>query len=158
IVLVTMVLFSRGIWTPFFNFDDPIYIIQNTHVQTGLSIEGFKWAILAGIRPDPPYDCGNWHPLTWLSLQADASLWGGNDFRGFHLTSVILHAVNSALVFLFLQLATSRTLPSLFVALFFAWHPLRVESVTWVSERKDVLSAFFFLLTLISYQWYARSP
>jgi tetratricopeptide (TPR) repeat protein len=158
IVLVTMLLFSRGIWTPFFNFDDPIYVIQNTHVNKGLSIEGFKWAFLAGIRPDPPYDCGNWHPLTWLSLQADASLWGKYDSRGWHLTSIVLHAINSALVFLLLQSATSRMAPSLVVALFFAWHPLRVESVTWVSERKDVLSAFFFLLTLISYQWYASSP
>jgi tetratricopeptide (TPR) repeat protein len=158
IVLATTVLFSRGIWTPFLNYDDPIYVITNTHVTQGLSAAGFKWACLAGLRPDPPFDCGNWHPLTWLSLQADASLWGKHDFRGFHLTGIVLHAINSALVFLFLQSATSRIAPSLLVALFFAWHPLRVESVTWISERKDVLSAFFFLLALLSYLWYARSP
>jgi tetratricopeptide (TPR) repeat protein len=158
IVLATLVLFSRGIWTPFSNYDDPIYVSENPHVNQGLSAAGVKWALLAGIRPDRPYDCGNWHPLTWLSLQADASLWGRYDFRGFHLTSIVLHAINAALVFLFFRSATSRIIPSLLVALFFAWHPLRVESVLWVSERKDVLSAFFFLLALLAYLWYARSP
>jgi Flp pilus assembly protein TadD len=153
-----MVLFSRGIWTPFFNYDDPIYVIQNPYVNQGLSAASFKWALVAGIRPDPPYDCGNWHPLTWLSLEADASLWGSQDFRGFHFTSIVVHALNGAMLFLFLTWATSRSLPSLLVALFWALHPLRVESVTWVSERKDVLSAFFFLLALLGYLWYARSP
>jgi tetratricopeptide (TPR) repeat protein len=158
IVLATIFLFSRSIETPFFNYDDPIYVQQNSHVSQGLCGAGLKWALVSGIKSYPPYDCGNWHPLTWLSLQADASLWGKDDFRGFHLTSIVLHAVNSALVFLFLNAATRRLLPSLLLTLFWAWHPLRVESVTWVSERKDVLSAFFFLLALLSYLWYSRSP
>jgi Flp pilus assembly protein TadD len=158
VFLATAVLFSRSLDTPYSNYDDPIYIIKNTHVSDGLSIAGLKWALTSGIKPYPPYDCGNWHPFTWLSLQADASLWGRDGFRGFHLTSIILHALNSALVFLFFNRATSRRLGSLLAALIWAWHPLRVESVTWVSERKDVLSAFFFLLALLSYLWYARSP
>jgi protein O-mannosyl-transferase len=156
--VATFLLFSRSIETPFFNYDDPIYVVTNPHVTHGVCSAGVKWALVSGIKSYPPYDCGNWHPLTWLSLQADASLWGINDFRGFHLTSIVLHALNSALVFVFFVSATSRTLPSLVASLFWAWHPLRVESVTWVSERKDVLSGFFFLLALFSYLWYARSP
>ncbi len=102
---------------------------------------------------------GNWHPLTWLSHQADVSLYGLNkNTTGHHLTSVLFHAVNTVLLFLVLRAATGSTWRSAVVAAVWAVHPLRLESVAWVSERKDVLSAFFWLLSMLAYVRYARRP
>jgi tetratricopeptide (TPR) repeat protein len=135
----------------FVSFDDPDYVTRNPHVTAGLTPAGFRWAFTT-------FTNSNWHPLTWLSLQLDATLWDGPDPRGFHLTNVIVHAADAALLFLALRALTGATWRSAAVALLFAVHPLRVESVAWVSERKDVLGAFFGLLALWAYATYARRP
>ena len=132
----------------FINFDDPGYVYENPMVARGLSWESFHWAWTT-------FDQANWHPLTWLSLLLDAQLYGLNA-GGYHLTNLLFHAANSALVFVWLRRAAGAFWPSLAVAFFFAVHPLHVESVAWVTERKDVLSTFFCLLALLAYTGYAR--
>ncbi len=139
----------------FVNYDDPQYVTKNPQVKGGLSADGARWAFNT-------FDAANWHPLTWLSLQLDASLWrnpeGGPDPWGFHLTNVLLHAANAALLFLALRALSGAFWRSVAVAVLFAVHPLRAESVAWVSERKDVLCASFGLLALWAYAGYARAP
>jgi tetratricopeptide (TPR) repeat protein len=151
----TAVAFIPALGCRFINFDDPSYVLENGHVLDGLTFGGLGWAFTT-------FTDANWHPLTWLSLQLDATLWktaeGGPDPRGFHLTNVLFHAANAALLFLALRSLTGAFWRSAAVALLFAVHPLRVESVAWVSERKDVLSLFFGLLTLWAYAGYARAP
>jgi tetratricopeptide (TPR) repeat protein len=132
----------------FIVFDDPGYVAENPMVLRGLTWEGMRWALTA-------FDCFNWHPLTWLSLMADAQFYGRNA-GGYHLTNLLLHAANGALLFVWLRRATGDFWPSVAAALFFAIHPLHVESVAWISERKDVLSMFFGCLTLLAYTHYAR--
>jgi tetratricopeptide (TPR) repeat protein len=152
---VALFAFAPALDCGFVNLDDPYYVTSNQNVSPGLSLAGFRWALTAT-------DVGNWHPLTWLSLQLDASLWpkpdGTLDPFGFHLTSVLLHAANAALLFLALRALTGAFWPSAVVALLFAVHPLRAESVAWVSERKDVLSIFFGLLALWAYADYVKRP
>jgi tetratricopeptide (TPR) repeat protein len=148
---VTFVVFLPSLRCQFVNFDDPQYVSKNPQVKGGLSGEGVYWAFTT-------YHAANWHPLTWLSLQLDATLWGGAKPFGFHLTNVLLHAANAALLFLALRALTGAYWRSAAVALLFALHPLRVESVAWVAERKDVLSTLFGLLALWAYAGYARSP
>lgn len=133
----------------FVDYDDGDYVTANPHVQAGLSWEGVKWAFTTG-------HASNWHPLTWLSHQLDVSLFGLKA-GGHHLMSLLIHCANAVLVFLVLRMLTGAYWPSLFVAALFALHPLRVESVAWVSERKDVLSAFFGLWVLICYARYVRA-
>ncbi len=136
----------------FINYDDPIYVTDNPHVRNGLTPEGFIWAFTSA------YDA-NWFPLTWLSHMLDCQLFGLN--AGLHhLTNVVLHALNALLLFALLQRMTSARWCSAFVAFVFALHPLHVESVAWVAERKDVLSALFWFLTLWAYLNYIerRSP
>src|SRR5262249_2973204 len=125
-------------------------VTQNAHVRQGLSGAGWDWAWTT-------YDASNWHPLTWLSLQCDAQI-HGVDPRVFHATNVLLHAVNAALLFVALLRLTGAAWRSAFVAALFAWHPLHVQSVAWVAERKDVLSALFWMLTLLAYAEYVRRP
>jgi tetratricopeptide (TPR) repeat protein len=155
LAVVTFVLFTPALNCQFVNIDDPDYVTKNPHVKAGLNAAAIQWAFTA-------YHTYNWHPLTWLSLQLDATLWknsdGSLDPRGFHLTNVQLHAANAALLFLALQSLTGAFWRSAAVALLFAVHPLRAESVAWVSERKDVLSTFFGLLALWAYAAYARRP
>ncbi len=130
-------------------FDDPGYVTDNAIVQNGLTWAGLKWAF-AG------WHAGNWHPLTWLSHELDCELFGLNA-GAHHLVNVLFHAANAMLVFrLWLRLANDFW-PSALVAALFAWHPLHVESVAWVAERKDVLSTFFGLLALLAYARFARS-
>ena len=131
-----------------FVFDDDRYFFSNYHVKAGLTPQGVLWAFQTGYA-------SNWHPLTWLSLMLDAQLFG-IDPAGPHLINVILHAANAMLLFLLLKRLTGTLWPSAFVAAVFAIHPLRVESVAWVSERKDVLSGLFFMLTLLMYARYAQ--
>jgi len=134
----------------FVNFDDDVYVSDNWQVQQGLTAEGARWAFTT-------FHEANWHPLTWLSHMLDCQLfglWAG----GHHLVNVALHAANSVLIFLVLRRMTARQWPSAFVAALFALHPLHVESVAWVAERKDVLSTFFGLLALLAYAWYAERP
>ena len=134
----------------FVNFDDPQYVSQNPDVTGGLNGRAVAWALATG-------HAGNWHPLTWLSHLLDVE-WFGLDAGKHHLTSVALHLANTVLLFGLLHGMTGALLRSAFVAALFAVHPLHVESVAWIAERKDVLSALFFLLTLHAYLAYVRSP
>lgn len=134
----------------FFNIDDDEYITANPHVRSGLSGANAIWAVTA-------FHSNNWHPLTWLSLQLDVTLFGVQP-AGFRLTNIILHALTSSLLFLFLRWTTGTLWPSAAVAGLFLVHPLRVESVAWISERKDVLAGVFWMLTLIAYATYVRLP
>jgi tetratricopeptide (TPR) repeat protein len=150
LIVVTLGLFSRVFTCEFVNFDDPLYVTGNPHVQSGLTSENVAWAITAT-------ETGNWFPLTWLSLQLDASLFGV-DAAAYHAVNLTLHIANGVLLFLALSYMTGVVAPSAWVAVLFAIHPLHVESVAWVSERKDVLSTLFWMLTLIAYAHYARRP
>ena len=148
LVLVTFALYWPATRCDFINYDDPDYVTENPRVQGALSWEAVKWDFLN------PVSC-NWHPLTVLSHAVNCQLFGLNPL-GHHLTNVLFHALNAALVFALFQQLTGATWRSLFVAALFAVHPMRVESVVWVSERKDVLSGFFGLLSLIFYARYAQ--
>ena len=154
IFLIAAVLFAATVWAylpvlhgQFIQLDDPVYVTENYHVRGGLAISGLSWAFRT-------FQAGNWHPLTWLSHMADVSLWGLNP-AGHHLTSLLVHAGNVLLLFLILRGATGGTWRSAAVAALFGVHPLGVESVAWISERKDVLCAFFGFLSLLAYIRYA---
>lgn len=159
LALVTFAVFSPVRKYDFVDLDDNIYFSANPQVKQGLTPDGLVWAFTTD-------QTGNWHPLTWLSLMLDVNLFRGmfeNDAAGPHLMNVLLHTLNTVLLFLFLRANTSAHWRSAFVAALFALHPLHVESVAWVSERKDVLSTLFWLLALLSYGRYAaalkaRSP
>jgi len=150
LVVATLALYNPVNRHPFVNYDDDRYITENPHVHNGLTWRTITWAFTATEQ-------GNWHPLTWLSHALDYQLFHQNP-AGHHLTSLLIHAANAVLLFLFLMYATRRLGPSLFVAALFALHPINVESVAWVAERKNVLCTFFFFATLIAYCWYARQP
>jgi tetratricopeptide (TPR) repeat protein len=150
IVLCLLVL--AGYWQTagfqFTRFDDDVYITHNDRVKEGLTLRSVVWAFTTG------HAC-NWHPLTWLSHQADWELFGANP-AGHHLENVLLHAINAILLFTLLSGITGAVWRSAFVAALFAVHPLHVESVAWVVERKDVLSTLFWMLTMIAYVRYVR--
>ena len=141
----TVLLFSRALQSGFVNYDDPAYLTDNPHVQEGLSWAGVVWAFTA------PADY--WHPLTWITHMLDWQVYGASP-TGHHLTSVLWHALNAVLAFLVFRRLSGGFWLSAFAAAVFAWHPLRVESVVWVTERKDVLSGCSFLLTLLAYARY----
>ncbi|MEA2709846.1 MAG: protein O-mannosyl-transferase [Phycisphaerales bacterium] len=151
-LLVTLTLFAFWpvVSCGFVNFDDNQYVSENAIVQRGLTGEGIRWAFTTGTL-------ANYHPLTWLSLMLDRTLWGGGAL-GFHLTNVALHAANAVLLFLVLRTMTGSTWRPLLVAALFAVHPLRVESVAWISARKDCLAAFFGLLAVAAYLRYVARP
>jgi tetratricopeptide (TPR) repeat protein len=132
----------------FINYDDVDYVTANQHVKNGLTLDGINWALTTG-------NASNWHPLTWLSLMLDSQIYG-LQAGGFHLTNLLLHAANSLLLLIVLRKMTGALWRSAVVAALFAWHPLHVESVAWVAERKDVLSAFFWLLTMLFYLRYVE--
>jgi len=132
----------------FVNFDDPVYVTANPEVQSGLTIDGITWAFTT-------FCAGNWHPLTWLSHMLDCELYGLNPM-GHHWTSLQIHLTNTLLLFFILQYMTGALWQSAFVAALFALHPLHIESVAWVSERKDVLSTFFGMLTILAYIRYVK--
>ena len=148
LVLVTVALYWPTTRQDFVNYDDDVYVTENLHVQNGLTLENIKWAFVNPVG-------ANWHPLTILSHMLDCRLFGLKPW-GHHLTSVLLHALNTALVFLLLRRLTGSTWRSVLVAALFGWHPLHVESVAWVAERKDVLSTGFGLLALLFYARYAQ--
>jgi protein O-mannosyl-transferase len=150
LVLVTFAAYSAVLKYPFVNYDDPDYVIKNPHVQQGISVSTVIWAVKS-------LELANWHPVTWLSHALDYDLFR-LDARGHHFTSLLLHAANAVLVFLLLMRSTGALWRSWWVASLFALHPMNVESVAWVAERKSVLSMFFFLLTLGAYGWYVRQP
>jgi tetratricopeptide (TPR) repeat protein len=140
---VTLALYWPITRHDFISLDDQQYITKNVHVQAGLTWPGIVWAFQST-------DAANWHPLTWISHMADCQLYGLNP-AGHHLTNILFHVANTLLLFLLLKNLTGALWRSAFVAALFAWHPLHVESVAWASERKDVLSTFFWMLTLIAY-------
>jgi tetratricopeptide (TPR) repeat protein len=147
--LLTVCVFLPTLKNDFVNFDDPIYVVENIHVNHGLTWAGLKWALYGT-------DGGLWLPLTWLSHMVDCQIYGIKPW-GHHLTSVLIHGINTTLVFLWLRRMTGAMWKSFVVAAFWGLHPLRVESVAWLAERKDVLSALFWLLTLLVYTEYARN-
>jgi protein O-mannosyl-transferase len=149
LVVGTAALYWPTIHHPFILYDDEQYVTVNHHVTTGLNWANLVWAFTNG-------EAANWHPLTWLSHQLDCALFGMNA-DGHHFVNLLFHVANTLLVFVFLRGVTGAVWRSAFVAALFAWHPLHVESVAWVSERKDVLSTFFWMLTLMTYVRFARS-
>ena len=147
---LTCLVFSQTLWHDFINYDDPQYVYENTKVTGGLSISGIVWAF-------SHIHSLNWHPLTTISHMLDCQLYGLK--AGWHhFTNVLLHTLAAMLLFLALQQMTGAVWRSAFVTAVFAIHPLRVESVAWIAERKDVLSGVFFMLTLLAYLYYVRVP
>jgi tetratricopeptide (TPR) repeat protein len=147
LALVTFFLYLPALHHGFVDYDDQQYVTDNPRVQAGLTWKGLAWAF--------GFYAGNWHPLAWLSHMLDCQLFGANA-GGHHLTSVLLHIANTLLLFSVLNRMTAALWRSAAVAALFAWHPLHVESVAWVAERKDVLCAFFWMLTLWLYVRYAE--
>ena len=154
-ISLALIVLNVGVYAPlrhfdFVKWDDHQYITDNSHVLAGMTWRGVAWAFTTSHGP-------YWHPLTWLSHMLDAQLFGLNA-GGHHATSILLHIATTLLLFELLWRATGTLARSAFVAALFAVHPLHVESVAWVAERKDVLSALFWMLTLWAYGWYARRP
>ncbi len=150
LIVVTILLYLPVLHHPFSNLDDQGYVYENLHVQEGFTWSTIKWALTA-------FDDNNWHPVTWLSHTLDCQLFG-IDPAGHHEMNVVWHAIDVVLLFWVLLQATGYLGRSFMVAALFALHPMNVESVAWVAERKTMLSTFFFLLALAAYRWYARQP
>ena len=146
----TIALYSPVVGHSFVVFDDHDYVVANSHIHAGLKWSTLRWAFTTTAA-------ANWHPLTWLSHALDYQLFAMNP-AGHHLDSVLMHALNAVLLFLLLAWVTKRLGPSLLVAGLFAVHPLNVESVAWVAERKNVLSTLFFILAIAAYAKYAQKP
>ena len=146
----TCIVYSPVRSAEFVNYDDFYYVVQNAHVQAGLTWKTFIWALTSA-------EWANWHPLTWLSHALDCQVYGLNSV-GHHITNLLLHVLNVLLLFLLLLRVTGAMGRSLLVAALFAVHPFNVESVAWIAERKNVLSTLFFLLALGAYGWYAVRP
>ncbi len=149
LALVTLAMYLPVLYHGFVQYDDQQYVTDNPRVQAGLTWHGLVWAF--------GFHAGNWHPLTWLSHMLDCQLYGAWA-GGHHLTNVLLHVASTLLLFSVLNRMTNAVWRSAAVAALFAWHPLHVESVAWVAERKDVLCAFFWMLTLWLYARYAAKP
>jgi protein O-mannosyl-transferase len=150
LAVLTWLVFGQTLWHDFINYDDPRYVYENTKITGGLSISGIAWAFTH-------IHSLNWHPLTTISHMLDSQLYGLK--AGWHhFTNVFLHILAAMLLFLAVQQMTGAVWRSAFVTAVFAIHPLRVESVAWIAERKDVLSGVFFMLTLLAYTYYARLP
>jgi len=149
LALTTLLVYLPATRDGFVIYDDGQYVTENRAVQNGLTWAGVEWAFTTG-------HASNWHPVTWLSHMLDCELFGLNA-GAHHTVNVLFHAANTALLFVLLLRLTGAMWPAAFVAALFGWHPLHVESVAWVAERKDVLSTFFGLLTLLAYAGYARS-
>lgn len=151
LAVATLALYTPAMGHPFiFNYDDDVYVTNNSHVQAGLVWQTVRWALTST-------ESSNWHPLSWLSHALDCQLYGLNP-AGHHVTSVLVHVLNVVVLFLLLARATGAAGRSLLVAALFACHPFNVESVAWIAERKNVLSTLFFLLALGAYGWYVLRP
>ena len=150
LIVASFIAFGRILANDFVNYDDNRLITENSHIKTGFNAESIKWAFT---NSSVEY----WHPLTWLSIMLDWRLFGANA-SGHHFVSLLLHIGSAILLFLFLSKATGALWPSAFAAALFALHPLRVESVAWAAERKDVLSVFFGMATLYAYAYYVEKP
>jgi tetratricopeptide (TPR) repeat protein len=160
LTLATFAIYSQVLECEFVTWDDPAYVYDNPHIAQGVTMPSLKWAFTSGYA-------ANWHPLTWISHMLDIELFGlergpGENVLhgpgGHHLISLLLHLANSLLLLWLLYRMTGAFWPSALTAALFAIHPLRVESVAWASERKDVLSGLFFMLTLLAYHAYAQRP
>jgi tetratricopeptide (TPR) repeat protein len=149
LIVASCAAFGRIAGNDFINFDDYEYITENNHIKSGINAESIKWAFTSSVA-------GNWHPLTMLSHMLDWSFFGANP-AGHHLVSLLLHIGAAVFLFLFLNKTTNAIWPSAFAAALFALHPLRVESVAWAAERKDVLSMFFAMACLYSYAFYTKN-
>ena len=150
LVLATLALYNPVTRAPFLNLDDDLYVTENPDVRAGLTWHSVAWAFRTTTNT-------NWHPITWLSHELDCQVFGLNP-AGPHMVNVLLHAASAMLLFLMLANITGMLWRSLMVAALFALHPINVESVAWIAERKNVLSMLFFLLALAAYGWYARRP
>jgi protein O-mannosyl-transferase len=148
LALVTLALYLPVAWFDFCVYDDGLYVTENPTVQNGVTLAGVKWAFTT-------FAASNWHPLTWLSHMLDCGVFGLNP-TGPHLVNALIHAANAALLLILLFRLTQKIWPAAFIAALFAWHPLHVESVAWISERKDVLSTFFALLALLNYTKFVK--
>ena len=146
LAITTIAAYHTVIHNSFINFDDPDYVVENPHVQQGVTLEGIGWAFTHGYA-------GNWHPLTWISHMIDSEFFGLNA-GAHHAVNLVFHILNAILLFIVLDRMTSALWHSALVAALFALHPVHVESVAWVAERKDVLSTLFFMLTLLAYKSY----
>src|SRR5437588_2712583 len=150
LALATLAVFWQVRNCRFVNYDDHVYVTRNPQVQAGLTRAGAWWALTTTVN-------ANWHPLTWLSLELDYQIYQLNA-GGYHVTNLLLHTANVLLLFWLLRRMTGSLWPSAMVAALFALHPLHVQSVAWVSERKDVLSTFFLMLALCAYARYVERP
>src|SRR4030066_1877258 len=150
LIAISFIAFGQILGNDFIEFDDYEYIMENNFIKEGLNTKSINWAFTTTYF-------SYWHPLTWLSHMLDWSLFGSNA-GGHHLVSLLLHIGAVLFLFLFLNKATKSLWPSAFVAALFALHPLRVESVAWAAERKDVLSMFFGMATLYAYAYYVEKP
>lgn len=148
LLIVTLCVYRQAATHGFCLLDDGDFVVNNPFVAKGLTLDGVAWAFSS-------FETGNWHPVTWLSHMLDVRLFG-TDAGGHHLVNIFLHGVNTLLVFLLFIRYTTALRRSFFVAMLFAVHPLHVESVAWVAERKDLLSAFFFFITLLAWERYVR--
>ena len=150
LAVAVLAVYGRTVGFSFTSYDDPEYVTENPMVRAGLTARGVIWAFTTTAT-------SNWHPLTWLSLMLDAAIGGGAAWP-FHLTNMLLHLANTLLLFLAWERMTGEAGPSAFVAALFAVHPLHVESVAWVAERKDVLSTLFWMLTLLAWKRWTERP
>lgn len=150
ILLLTFFVYSPLLLCDFINFDDPALITDNPFVKAGLTLDGLRWAFTTGY-------VANWIPLSWISHMLDVQIFGMNP-AGHHVVNILFHVANTALLFVTLKRTTSAVWQSAMVACLFALHPLHVESVAWVAERKDVLSTFFWMLTIYAYSLYSEKP
>jgi tetratricopeptide (TPR) repeat protein len=150
LAVATIVAYGQVRHSDFVDYDDDMYVTENPHVKNGITGESISWAFTTG-------HAYNWHPLTWLSHMLDCQLFGAKP-GWHHLTNLLLHIINTLLLFSVLKRMTGALWASGFVAAAFALHPQHVESVAWISERKDVLSTVFWLLTMAAYLWYVRRP
>jgi tetratricopeptide (TPR) repeat protein len=152
LAILTVIAFWQLKDCGFINLDDNNYVYENAYVQTGLNWNSIGQAFSSELAK-----VGHWHPVTWLSLMLDYQIFGLNP-QGYHLINLLFHVMNTLLLFLIFHRMTKTLWPSAFVACLFAFHPLHVESVAWITERKDVLSTFFWMLTMGAYSYYVESP
>ena len=150
LVISTLAVYWQMQDHEFVNYDDDVYITSNLNVQAGLTRESVYWAFMTS-------HFSNWHPVTWLSHMLDYELYGDRP-KGHHLTSLFFHIASALILFIVLSRMTGELWRSGFVAAMFAFHPLNVESVAWVAERKNVLSTLFWLITMWAYIHYAAKP
>jgi hypothetical protein len=150
LILLTVALYYPVRKHPYVNYDDNVYVTDNLHVQSGLTWDTVEWSLVT-------YNAGNWHPLTWISHALDVEMYDTHP-GGAHQTSMLLHGLSAALLFWVLLRVTGYTGRSFMVAALFAVHPVNVEAVAWISERKTVLSMLFFILALGAYRWYVENP